>query len=769
MHRILKSPQQLASLLNAVADAITAQDKSGQLIYANDAAARTLGFPSAEVLMNTPVEEIIRHYDMFDERGQPFPLQELPGRKALQGLESPEQLIRFRIRQTGEEQWAMVKARPVYNQDGEVEFVVNIFQNITRLKQTERTLDQQREQFRVTLYSIGDGVIATDIAGRVTMMNPVAEELTGCGQHEALGKPIQEIFYVIHEHTRQPVENPVYTVLACGEAVALANHSLLVSRNGMEIPVEDSSAPILTRDGTLAGVVLVFHDVTERRRAEANLREREARFRTMADNAPVLIWMSGTDKLCYYFNKPWLEFTGRTMEQELGDGWTEGIHPDDYDRSLAVYTTSFDARQPFTMEYRLRNKHGEYCWVIDNGVPLYAPDGRFEGYIGSCIDITERKQHEERTQLLQNVTAALAGAVTVEQVADIMTDKVLNALDGNMAGIALVSADGQFLEIVNTTGVPPSVASRFHRLPLSMSLPITDAVRTRLPVWIETPEDYNRRYPEAYQATQGITNSQATACLPLIVQDRVLGGVGVSFLRARRMKDGERAFMLALAQQCAQALERARLYEEAQNLAAMNERQRLARDLHDAVSQTLFSANIIAESLPRLWEQNQTARMLHLLEQLSLLNRGAMAEMRTLLVELRPEALLNTRLETLLSQLIDTAKVRKQMDISLKINLQNRQALPPEVHIAFYRIAQESLSNIIKHADATEVVIEFTETRRRVELLVCDNGKGFNPRSASKGIGMVSMRERAEDIQARLRITSHKSKGTRILVVWQRP
>ncbi|MBI5669294.1 MAG: PAS domain S-box protein [Chloroflexi bacterium] len=769
MHRLLKSPQQLASVLNAVADAITAQDKNGQLIYANDAAARILGFPSAEALTNTPVEEIVSHYEMLTEHGQPFPLQDLPGRRALLGLDSPDQLIRFRIRQTGEEQWAIVKARPVHNQDGGIEFVVNIFQNITRLKLAEQSLDEQRERLRVTLYSIGDGVIATDIGGRVTMMNPVAERLTGHRQADVLGKPIQDVFYVIHEHTRQPVENPVHTVLACGEAVALANHSLLVARGGAEIPIEDSSAPIITRDGTLAGVVLVFHDVTERRRAEADLREREARFRTMADNAPVLIWMAGPDKLCHYFNKPWLDFTGRAMEQELGMGWAEGVHPDDHDRCLEMYSSSFDARQPFMMEYRLRNNQGEYRWMLDNGIPLYTPDGRFEGYIGSCMDITERKQHEERTQLLQDVTAALAGAVTVEQVADIMAGKVIDALGGSIAVVYLLTTDSQFLEIVNSAGIPPAVAGRFRRLSLLTSLPITDAVRNCQPVWIETPEDYSRQYPQLYQTLQGFTNSQATVCLPLIVQDRVLGGLGVSFLQSRRVDEGERAFMLALAQQCAQAIERARLYAEAQNLAAMNERQRLARDLHDAVSQTLFSANVIAESLPRLWEQNQPARTLHLLEQLRLLNRGAMAEMRTLLVELRPEALLNTRLETLLSQLIDTAKVRKQMDITLKINLHNRQPLPPEVHIAFYRIAQESLTNIIKHSGATEATIEFTETRQQAKLLISDNGKGFNPRTASNGIGLTSMRERADDIQARLRIVSQKGKGTRVSLVWTRP
>jgi PAS domain S-box-containing protein len=147
----------------------------------------------------------------------------------------------------------------------------------------------------------------------------------------------------------------------------------------------------------------LVEDITERKRFELALAESEARFRMMADSAPVLIWVSDIDKHCTWFNRGWLEFTGRTMEQELGEGWLESVHPDDLQTCLEIYVTSFDQRQRFRMEYRLKRKDGEYRWITDSGVPLFDAVGQFTGYIGSCIDITEHKDYESRLELSARV------------------------------------------------------------------------------------------------------------------------------------------------------------------------------------------------------------------------------------------------------------------------------------------------------------------------------------------------------------------------------
>jgi PAS domain S-box-containing protein len=160
----------------------------------------------------------------------------------------------------------------------------------------------------------------------------------------------------------------------------------------------------------------VFANALNRQRADTALRESESRFRNMADSAPVMIWMSGTDKLCEYFNKQWLDFTGRSLEQELGNGWSEGVHPDDLHRCIEIYETSFVARQAFTMEYRLRRFDGQYGAILDHGVPRFEEDGTFLGYIGSCMDVTERKRTEIELQRNREELTHVARVSTMSEL-----------------------------------------------------------------------------------------------------------------------------------------------------------------------------------------------------------------------------------------------------------------------------------------------------------------------------------------------------------------
>ena len=187
------------------------------------------------------------------------------------------------------------------------------------------------------------------------------------------------------------------------------------------------------------GIVLALtlwrvSSLRQRKRAEAAMRESEDRFRHMSDAAPVMIWVSGTDKLCTFVNKGWLAFTGRTFEEELGSGWTASLHPDDRNHSFDIYSSSFDARRNFQMEYRLRRTDGEYRWVVDSGVPRFTPDGAFAGYVGSCIDVTDLKRTQEEALARQKLESlgVLAGGIAHD---------FNNLLGGILAEAELVKAE----------------------------------------------------------------------------------------------------------------------------------------------------------------------------------------------------------------------------------------------------------------------------------------------------------------------------------------
>ena len=258
----------LEKVLHGVADGITVQTERGELVYANESAAKLTGFPSAEALLAAPVSEIMERFELLAPDGSPLPADQLPGRRVLKGLPGPETQVRFRVRNTGEERWAIVHANAVRFQENDLLCVVNVFQDITDMRRQEDALRVSREWFSTTLQSIGDAVIATDAKGRVTFMNGLAERLTAWNAQDAAGKPLPEVFHILAEYNRQLVENPVDRVLREGKVVGLANHTILIGRNGVEVNIDDSAAPIRSTKGELVGTVLVFRDVSERRAEE---------------------------------------------------------------------------------------------------------------------------------------------------------------------------------------------------------------------------------------------------------------------------------------------------------------------------------------------------------------------------------------------------------------------------------------------------------------------------------------------------------------------
>ena len=304
--------------------------------------------------------------------------------------------------------------------------------------QPEDLLRGGPELLRAIIQGAPNAMLVIDVHGTIVLVNAELLALFGYTHAELVGSNIDVL---VPDSVRARHAELRGRFFASPEPLGFGRGREFSGRhkNGSEVVFQIGITPIRAPQGLLALAALV--DVGARRRAELALRESEARFRIMADSSPVLIWVAGTDKLCTFFNRPWLEFTGRTAEQETGSGWAAGVHPDDQRRCLSIYVAAFDARKPFVMQYRLRRHDGEYRWLQDCGTPRYDVSGAFAGYVGSCVDITDlqnasRELERANTQLEARVAERTAELVLANQELEAFCQSVSHDLRAPLRHIA---------------------------------------------------------------------------------------------------------------------------------------------------------------------------------------------------------------------------------------------------------------------------------------------------------------------------------------------
>lgn len=251
------------------------------------------------------------------------------------------------------------------------------------LSYTRRLKTTEHQHARI-LESMANGVALANKDRRLTFVNKAFEQITGYSNQEMEGQPC----HVLQGEKTDPIQ--VQRIRdALGSQQAFQGELINYRKDGTLFWNQLTISPIFDADGQLIQFVGILKDITEHKNLEAELINSERRFRDLADAAPALIWMAGLDKRCFWFNQTWLDFTGRTMAEEIGDGWAENVHPEDFDYCWATYSSHFDQRLPFRIEYRLRRFDGEYRWLDDSGRPRFNANGEFEGYIGCCMDVTE--------------------------------------------------------------------------------------------------------------------------------------------------------------------------------------------------------------------------------------------------------------------------------------------------------------------------------------------------------------------------------------------
>ena len=336
-------------------------------------------------------------------------------------------------------------------------------------------------------------------------------------------------------------------------------------------------------------------------------------------------------------------------------------------------------------------------------------------------------------------------------------------------GVLFVLQDSTLVTLA-MLGTPQLEGSSPFRIPLQVPETLDTLFNGHKPIriadiWGDNPQAQSLRALLEDEAAVLLERMQSWMWVPLAVKSRIIGGVGVAHEKRDYFTPHHADLALSVANQAAITMVNAELYKDAQTLAVLEERQNLARNLHDAINQSLFSAGLIAEVLPRLWEREpEEAR--RALEDLRRLTRGALAEMRSLLVELRPSALTDTDLGDLLRLLGNAFTGRTNIPVAVKVT--GEGTLPAEAQVVFYRISQEALNNIAKHAKASRVEIDMRHEPDSLELYIRDDGRGFDTaEQLSPGhYGLSMMRERAEAVGALLTVTSQLRHGTDLVIRW---
>jgi PAS domain S-box-containing protein len=378
---------------------------------------------------------------------------------------------------------------------------------------------------------------------------------------------------------------------------------------------------------------------------------------------------------------------------------------------------------------------------------------------------TQSERQRRQMEILYRADEMLHRSLQLQDVLRALVEVATDVLGADKTSVLIWDAAHEHLVIGAARGYAPETLARLVFNP-GEGIAGRVAVSGQ-PMMVDDSHTDPRTAPRI-NAITAPEEIRSYVCVPIVVKGEVFAVFSVNYYQPQQFSDDDLRPLEALAQRAAVAIQNAELYERAQHAAVLEERQRLARELHDAVTQTLFSASLIAEVLPRLWDRDPT-QVRPRLEELRRLSRGALAEMRTLLVELRPAALADMQLGDLLRQLAEATTSRGSVLVDVELDGEPAR-LPPEVNVGLYRLAQEALNNVSRHAEARHAWVRLRSQPGWLDLQIRDDGCGFNPDPAlipPGHFGMRIMRERAEALNLTLEVASQAGIGTTINIGWQ--
>jgi PAS domain S-box-containing protein len=703
------------AMLDAVSDPISLVDRDYRYRFVNEAYARYAKMPCEEIF-GLSVADLLGT-EVFETIAKPSLDCCLDGQEVRYEawFDVPQEEPRF----------MQVRYSPLFDENRGVVGAVVASRNLTDHRLAEEALERERDLVARMMDTSPVGILVFDREGHITFANPRVQELAGLlGIPDVVGCAYNDPSWRLLDERGDPLPDdslPFAQVLCSGQPISDVLYAIDLPGD-QRAYLSSSAAPLCDHSGAFEGVIVTTQDVTSRIQAEARLQAREKQYRQLLEALQEGIWMIDADARTTFVNPRMAEMLGYTVEEMAGRHLFSFMD----EEGIALAERNLERRQQGIREqhdFQFLRKDGTRLYASLETSPIFDEKGNYAGSLAGVQDITDRVQTTERLRESEERYRDL-----VEKVSD-----VIYALDREGV-ITYVSP-----AIERLLGYPPEqiIGQPFGQFVLPEDL---DQVAADFQEMVSG----RQRGPTEYKvvAASGEIRWVSLSSQQIVDGDEVTGVRGV----------------------LTDISERVWAQEQREEAAAAAERERLARDLHDAVTQSLFSVSAIAEALPAIWERDQ-AEARRGLEELRQLTQGTLAEMRTLLLELRPSALMEQKLDVLVPQLTEAMTGRTRMPITTQVT--GDCNLPAEARIALYRIAQEALNNVVKHARASSATVELHCEARYARLRISDDGRGFDPAAVQPGqLGLDIMCERAQAIGANLRIESQPGQGTRILVEW---
>ena len=668
---------------------------------------------------------------------------------------------------------------PIYPHGDEVgvlshslhELVTSLAQRTTELGSAENELEEVNNTLEAIIQSVPLAIFLLDPEGVAHAWNPAAREMFGWHEEDLAASPNP-----IHVMQHEPEFRDLLHRALGGEVLTNVEKQH-VRPDGTPMHVSIAMAPIHDAQGQPTGAVTVLADVTERKQAETQLRDAHRTLAILMSNLPGMAYRRRPDDrhALTFVSEGCFDLTGYTREALLNNAtvhYADLIYPDDRPAVFAEIERALAAKRPYQCTYRITTAAGHERWVWEQGEAVYGEDGTLQALEGFITDNTGQVMAQQeleqrvadRTRKLSVLNDVLRLTNTTDDLADILNgviQRMLAATRGEIGYIHLLDSQNH-VHLTAQEGLPLSVVEVVANLPIeppnlaSSWVVAHNAVLTVPQVRADERTMHLADIPEKLNAYVGV---------PLVAGSKVVGVLSLIGQTVAQFGGEEADLLLAVGRQIGNAVETARLRQQEGFLMVLQERNRLARDLHDSVTQSLYSVVLFAEAGRRKLATGEVEQASTYLERVNETGQQALKEMRLFIHKLRPLALQEEGLDRALEQRLKAVEGRSGIDHDLVV--EGTLDLPPRMEEALYHISMEALNNSLKHARASKVTVRLAIDDAQVDMKISDDGRGFDvPETAvaSDGIGLKSMRERVEAFGGTVTLQSTPGQGTMVHV-----